>query len=153
VSCVPVFFLIWFSSGLEEGISSWKYAVGWLRRGPLLGKERGRNGKEGNGSRLLLVVANCWAREACWFFWRPNVGFFPAHSNKCNGATQASKLNKRPGFAERLQSLPAFARFTCWREFSTICVAGGLGKRTCVDLVSDPYAALKCESKRQCLYS
>lgn len=59
-----LFFWDWFSSGLEDGISSRKHVVGHLRSGALPGEGRERNGKEKNGSPLLSVVADCWASLA-----------------------------------------------------------------------------------------
>lgn len=131
------FLMNWFPSGLENGISSGKRAVGQPKRHALAGKGWGRYGKEKNGSHFLSVIANCWAssaREACWFvvfffLWSPSISFYSyKFPNRCYRAVQANKLLTRSGFAQHFQWLAEFARVTCGRELLfiylllTVCV-------------------------------
>lgn len=73
LSCVLVFFWDWFSSGLKDGISSWKHGVGQLRWGALPGK-----GREMRKRRIGPIYPNRsfqWQQTA-GPAWKPSTYFF-----------------------------------------------------------------------------
>lgn len=109
----PVYLFLFLglaSSGLEDGISSWKHAVGWLQ-GKVSCPSRERRMKKWEreewvpfsfgGSKVLGQLG----QRSVLIFLKNQHRVFPYEFQQRYGATQTNKLETRPGFV--------CARFTC----------------------------------------